>query len=74
LWLSNNQLGGQTPADLPHGLELLKLSDNNLTGTIPASLANTTARYVFSFTDNSIEGTIPSEFAKLSGMQYLDLG
>jgi hypothetical protein len=29
---------------------------------------------VFSFTDNSIEGTIPSEFAKLSGMQYLDLG
>jgi Leucine-rich repeat (LRR) protein len=74
LWLSNNQLGGQTPADLPHGLELLKLSDNNLTGTIPTSLANTTTLYVFSFTDNSIEGTIPSEFAKLSGMQYLDLG
>jgi hypothetical protein len=31
LWLSNNQLAGQIPADLPHGLQQLILGPNNLT-------------------------------------------
>jgi len=65
LGLSNNQLTGQIPADLPHGLQQLILGYNNLTGTIPDSLANITALFVFGFESNSIEGSIPSEFAKL---------
>ncbi|CAL5010109.1 unnamed protein product [Urochloa decumbens] len=74
LGLSNNRLTGQIPADLPHGLQQLILGTNNLTGTIPDSLANITALYVFGFESNSIEGSIPSEFAKLPGLQYLYMG
>lgn len=74
LGLSNNQLTGQIPADLPHGLQQLLLGTNNLNGTLPDSLANITALYVFGFESNSIVGTIPSEFAKLSGLQYLAMG
>ncbi|XP_062183372.1 receptor kinase-like protein Xa21 isoform X2 [Phragmites australis] len=73
LWLWNNQLAGQIPADLPRRLQTLELSFNNLSGTIPTSLANITTLNMFSCASNNIEGHIPSQFATLSGLQYLVL-
>jgi len=74
LWLRNNQLTGPIPIDIPHALEKLILSLNNLTGTIPTSLANITTLSVLDVAFNSIEGNIPNEFAKLSALQFLFMG
>ncbi|KQJ89243.1 receptor kinase-like protein Xa21 isoform X1 [Brachypodium distachyon] len=74
LWLDRNQLVGQIPTDLPPFLEKLQLSVNNLTGTIPASLANITSLNQFNFALNSIEGNIPNELRKLPALHILNAG
>ncbi|KAE8788922.1 putative LRR receptor-like serine/threonine-protein kinase [Hordeum vulgare] len=66
-----SNLIGQFPADLPPQLHMLHLSVNNLTGTIPTSLANITTLTAITFSSNYIRGNIPSEFAELSSLQYL---
>ncbi|KAJ1274713.1 hypothetical protein BS78_05G082600 [Paspalum vaginatum] len=50
------------------------LGVNNLTGTIPASLANMTMLSVFTCAVNNIVGNIPNEFAKLQRLQFLTVG
>ncbi|XP_062182937.1 receptor kinase-like protein Xa21 [Phragmites australis] len=74
LRLRNNQLAGPIPAYLPRWLQTLELSYNNLSGTIPTSLANITTLNMFACASNNIEGHIPSQFATLSRMQYLYVG
>ncbi|XP_066333487.1 receptor kinase-like protein Xa21 [Miscanthus floridulus] len=71
LWLANNQLTGQIYADLLQSLESLDLTTNNLTGTIPDSVANLTRLQFFSCAMNEIEGNIPNEFANLLGLRIL---
>ncbi|CAM0878640.1 unnamed protein product [Alopecurus aequalis] len=56
---------------MPPRLQLLELSFNNLTGTIPASLANITTLKEIYFYSNHFKGNIPNEFADLSSLQYL---
>ncbi|KAL6653286.1 hypothetical protein ACP70R_008864 [Stipagrostis hirtigluma subsp. patula] len=73
LVLYNNNLVGQTPIDWPHHLEHLELSRNNLTGTIPTSLANITTLNVLACSSNNIEGTIPNELGRLRNLQVLYL-
>ncbi|XP_062183358.1 receptor kinase-like protein Xa21 isoform X2 [Phragmites australis] len=73
LRLNNNQLAGQIPAYLPRTLQKLVLYSNNLSGTIPTSLANVTTLNQISLSSNNFEGHIPSQFATLSGMKYLDV-
>ncbi|GJN28571.1 hypothetical protein PR202_gb16770 [Eleusine coracana subsp. coracana] len=73
LLLNGNNLIGKFP-DLPLGIQFLNLESNNLSGTIPSSLANITTLQVFSCRGNNIEGTIPDEFAMLSELQLLYAG
>ncbi|CAM0885366.1 unnamed protein product [Alopecurus aequalis] len=68
---SNNNLVGQFPADLPPRLKVLRVWANNLTGTIPASVANITTLTTINSNYNHIKGNIPVEFADLSSLQYL---
>ncbi|TVU26369.1 hypothetical protein EJB05_28912, partial [Eragrostis curvula] len=74
LWLSSNKLVGQIPSDLPHGLQNLTFSENNLVGTFPASIGNITKLKMFSCVYNSIKGNVPNEFAQLTELQFLFVG
>ncbi|KAJ6823579.1 receptor kinase-like protein Xa21 [Iris pallida] len=56
-------------------LEFLVISDNNLGGLLPKSIANISAtlkRLIMG--DNSIEGSIPPEIGNLVSLDYFDLG
>ncbi|KAG0528965.1 hypothetical protein BDA96_05G057500 [Sorghum bicolor] len=70
LWLNGNNLLGGFP-DLPLGLKQLELLYNNLSGTIPPSLANITTLEMLQLSFNNIEGNIPDEFAKFPELQAL---
>ncbi|OEL13247.1 putative LRR receptor-like serine/threonine-protein kinase [Dichanthelium oligosanthes] len=74
LWLDRNNLVGQFPADLPHRLQQLQISYNNITGFIPPSLANITTLNMLSCVTNIIQGNIPCEFAKLPNLRLLYVG
>jgi Leucine-rich repeat (LRR) protein len=74
LWLDRNKLVGKIPTDLPPSLQMLQLSVNNLTGTIPAFLANITALNQFNIAFNNIEGNIPDEIANLPDLHILNAG
>jgi Leucine-rich repeat (LRR) protein len=74
LWLHRNGLVGRFPSELPPGLRQLQISVNDLSGTIPASLANITMLNVISCVYNQFEGSLPDEFAKLQNLQILYLG
>ena len=58
LLLGNNKLTGQIPVDLPQRLANLDLTSNNLTRTIPDSVANITMLQMF-HAMNNIEGEHP---------------
>ncbi|KAM0883912.1 hypothetical protein ACQ4PT_031337 [Festuca glaucescens] len=74
LLLNGNHLVGQIPVNWPPRLLSLHVSFNNLTGTIPTSLANLTMLIEFRCMANKIEGTIPNEFAKFRRLQFLNAG
>jgi Leucine-rich repeat (LRR) protein len=70
LQLDSNNLVGKFP-NLPTHLRELHLYQNNLTGTIPSSLANITTLRKLVFVLNNLEGNIPNDFAKLRKLQFL---
>lgn len=74
LELDGNQLAGQIPPDWPPNLQVLGLAVNNITGTIPASVANLTKLIKFRCAANNIEGNIPNEFAKLPNLKIFYVG
>ncbi|XP_047085414.1 putative receptor-like protein kinase At3g47110 [Lolium rigidum] len=74
LWLNNNGLTGQIPADFPPNIQQLQFSSNDISGTIPPSLANITVLKKISFAFNRIHGSIPDELAKLDGLEILYVG
>ena len=71
LWLSRNHLVGQFNSNFPPRLQDLILASNNITGTIPSSLANISSLQRLSSTDNNINGNIPHEFAGFPMLQIL---
>ncbi|BAT12880.1 Os11g0172300, partial [Oryza sativa Japonica Group] len=71
LLLNGNHLAGQLNNSFPSQLQNLILAENNLTGTIPSSLANITGLRGLSFMSNNIKGNIPNEFSKFVMMELL---
>uniref|UniRef100_A0A0E0HGP2 non-specific serine/threonine protein kinase n=1 Tax=Oryza nivara TaxID=4536 RepID=A0A0E0HGP2_ORYNI len=71
LLLNGNHLAGQLNNSFPSQLQNLLLAENNLTGTIPSSLANITGLRGLSFMSNNIKGNIPNEFSKFVMMELL---
>ncbi len=51
----------------------IKLSENQLTGTIPLEIGNLNALESLDFNHNVISGDIPEEIASLTALEYLDL-
>ncbi|CAM0874994.1 unnamed protein product [Alopecurus aequalis] len=74
VWLNNNGLTGLIPADFPPNIQQLQLSSNDISGTIPPSLANITTLKKISFAFNRIEGSIPDVLAKLDNLEILYVG
>uniref|UniRef100_A0ACD5ZF52 Uncharacterized protein n=1 Tax=Avena sativa TaxID=4498 RepID=A0ACD5ZF52_AVESA len=71
--LSNNNIGGIIPEDLPLTLQNLFLSDNQLTGSIPSSLSKLTSLSAMSLNANHLDGELPDSFDSLVGLINLDM-
>ncbi|KAK3163900.1 hypothetical protein QOZ80_1AG0009900 [Eleusine coracana subsp. coracana] len=54
-------------------LKVLKLWKNNLTGTIPVSMANLSSLSFVSLAFNQFEGTIPPGLDRIASLRHLDL-
>ncbi len=75
--LSGLNLQGSLPNHLfpvLTNLTVLDLSANNLTGTIPRSIANLTSVSVLYLYDNLMNGTLPNELFSLISLTDLALG
>ncbi|KAL8126758.1 hypothetical protein AgCh_013879 [Apium graveolens] len=71
--LSNNQIGGSIPKNLPVSLQQLYLSDNKFTGSIPSSLSSINQLSAMSLNGNQLTGEIPDSFQGLTVLVNLDL-
>ncbi|VAI92634.1 unnamed protein product [Triticum turgidum subsp. durum] len=71
--LSNNNIGGTIPEDLPLTLQNLFLSANQLTGSIPSSLSKLTGLSAMSLNVNHLDGELPDAFDSLAGLINLDI-
>ena len=73
LWLFNNQLTGEIPAELGSltNLEQLWLYNNQLTGEIPAELGSLTNLKLLYLYNNQLTGEIPAELGNLTNLEQL---
>ncbi|WP_027002467.1 LamG-like jellyroll fold domain-containing protein [Hugenholtzia roseola] len=77
--LSNSGLTGEIPAsfnadaDLIQNLIYLNLSDNDLSGTIPAGLGSFENLLYLDLSSNNFSGAVPSEIGNLQDLLTLDL-
>nr|CAB3449034.1 unnamed protein product [Digitaria exilis] len=71
--LSNNNIGGTIPDDLPVTLRNFFLSDNQLTGSIPVSLSKLQSLTAMSLNGNHLDGKLPDAFDSLTGLVNLDI-
>lgn len=71
--LSNNNIGGTIPEDLPPTLQNLFLSANQLTGSIPSSLSKLKNLAAMSVNSNLLNGDLPDAFDSLSRLVNFDI-
>ncbi|XP_042449286.1 protein STRUBBELIG-RECEPTOR FAMILY 3-like isoform X2 [Zingiber officinale] len=71
--LSNNNIGGGIPGNLPLTLRAFFLSANQFTGSIPDSLSKLTLLTDMSINNNKLSGDLPDAFSSLTGLINLDL-
>ncbi|XP_057844106.2 LRR receptor-like serine/threonine-protein kinase ERL1 [Cryptomeria japonica] len=74
--LSSNSIAGPIPSFAfasCSALAFLSLDHNNLTGTLPLSLANCTALKILNLSVNELTGPVSSSLSKLSNLQQLNL-
>ncbi|KAG8080098.1 hypothetical protein GUJ93_ZPchr0007g3566 [Zizania palustris] len=72
LELSNNNIGGTIPDNLPVTLQRFFLSGNQLSGSIPSTLSTLTLLTSMSLNNNRLVGEIPDAFSTLTGLANLD--
>ena len=74
-WLSNEPLSEwhRVETDKDGRVTALRLVANELSGEIPAELANLTNLQVLSFSINTLSGEIPAELGNLTNLQGLSL-
>ncbi|XP_040381869.1 protein STRUBBELIG-RECEPTOR FAMILY 3 isoform X1 [Oryza brachyantha] len=70
--LSNNNIGGTIPDNLPITLQRFFLSGNQLSGSIPNTLSTLTLLTGLSLNNNHLVGEIPDAFSTLTGLANLD--
>ncbi|MCO5596079.1 hypothetical protein L7F22_050137 [Adiantum nelumboides] len=73
---SGNNLTGTIPSDFEAActsLTVLSLSQNFLTGNIPASLSSCEKLIAIQLQHNQLTGSIPPELASIPNLEYLDL-
>ncbi|KAG6473209.1 hypothetical protein ZIOFF_067122 [Zingiber officinale] len=71
--LSNNNIGGGIPENLPLTLHTFFLSANQFTGSIPSSLSQLTLLTDMSINNNQLSGDLPDVFSSQTGLINLDL-
>ncbi|XP_073108522.1 protein STRUBBELIG-RECEPTOR FAMILY 3 isoform X10 [Elaeis guineensis] len=71
--LSNNNIGGGIPENLPVTMLRFFLSANQFTGSIPSSLSKLTLLTDMSVNNNHLTGELPDAFQSLTGLINLDL-
>nr|CAB3468636.1 unnamed protein product [Digitaria exilis] len=71
--LSNNNIGGAIPEDLPVTLQSFFLSANQLTGSIPSSLSKLENLTAMSVNGNHLNGDLPDAFDSLNRLVNLDI-
>ncbi|XP_058202436.1 probable LRR receptor-like serine/threonine-protein kinase At1g07650 isoform X7 [Rhododendron vialii] len=72
--LNCNFLSGSFPPEWTSTkLELLTLSENRLSGTIPKYLGRITSLTILSLESNMFEGIVPAELGNLVNLQYFNL-
>ena len=73
-WLTdNNPCGWYGVTCTGNRVGEIKLENNNLVGTIPATLGNLTSLWQLSLSFNQLSGEIPSSFGNLSNLASLSL-
>ncbi|KQK15717.1 protein STRUBBELIG-RECEPTOR FAMILY 3 [Brachypodium distachyon] len=70
--LSNNNIAGTIPDNLPVTVQQLFLSGNKLSGSIPSTLSTLTLLTAMSLNSNQLAGDIPDVFSSHTGLANLD--
>ncbi|KAK2419464.1 STRUBBELIG-receptor family [Trifolium repens] len=71
--MSNNNLVGTIPYQLPPNVQRLNFAHNNLTGTVPYSISNLTSLTDLNLNHNQLQQALNVNFQNLSTLSKLDL-
>lgn len=71
--LGSNHIGGPIPSSLPLTLQMLTLSGNQFTGSIPPTVSLLIQLTDFQVAKNQLEGAIPDSFQQLKALANMDL-
>ncbi|XP_062154410.1 protein STRUBBELIG-RECEPTOR FAMILY 7-like [Alnus glutinosa] len=71
--MSNNNLGGEIPYQLPPNVSQLNLASNNFNGAIPYSVSQMVSLKYLNISHNQIPNQLNDMFGQLSSLSTLDL-
>uniref|UniRef100_A0A2P2LNH5 Leucine-rich repeat receptor-like protein kinase n=2 Tax=Rhizophora mucronata TaxID=61149 RepID=A0A2P2LNH5_RHIMU len=71
--MSNNNLGGNIPYQLPPNLQRLNLANNQFNGVIPYSISQMTSLKYLNLGHNQLQNQLNNMFGQLSSLSTLDI-